>query len=93
MTGLAVELLPLAVLDAETGEYHRIGLTLLPEYHAREAARFTSTPWDAFLQMTPEGVMGTVAHYIANRLFNAHEADAVRLRQESDARKGGKRGA
>lgn len=90
---MAVELLPLAVLDAETGTYHRIGLTLLPEYHARETARFTATPWDAFLRMTPEGLMAAIAHYIAHRLFTAHEADAVRLRQESEARKGGKRGA
>jgi len=91
---MAVELLPLAVLDAETGSYHRIGLTLLPEYHAREAARFVAMSWTEFVALSPEALMGAVAHYIANRLFTAHEADAVRLRQESEAKRGVKpRGA
>lgn len=85
---MQVALYPLAVLDTETGEYHTLRVSLLPEYHAREAARFLSTPWSAFLAMKPEGFMAAIAHYIAQRLFTAHEADAVRLRQEQEMARG-----
>lgn len=85
---MQVALYPLAVLDTETGEYHTLRVSLLPEYHAREAARFASTAWGDFIAMKPPDFMNAVAHYIAQRLFTAHEADAVRLRQEQDMARG-----
>lgn len=88
-TGMAVATLPLVALwDTEQGSHYvPIGLTLLPEYYAREAARFAGYRWGEWLVEQTTVRTGVIAHWFANRLFSAHEQDAARLYEEREAQR------
>ena len=80
-------MLPLLAWDTEERVYVPLGLTLLPEYHAREAARFAMYRWVEWCNEAPTVRIGILAHWLATRLFAAHEADAIALKHEADAAK------
>lgn len=84
---MAVDLVPLQAWDTDAGTYRNLGLHLLPEYYAREAARFAGYRWNEFCALDGMAVAGIVAHWFANRMFNAHENDAAALRHEAEAAK------
>lgn len=84
---MAVDLLPLATWSDEDERFVPIGLHLLPEYYAREAARFAGYRWGEWVKEKP-GIRNSVAaHWFAHRLYTAHESDATALREEEDARR------
>lgn len=85
---MAIDMLPLTLQNPEDGRYVELPLHFLPEYHAREAARFGGYGWAEFDALAPDTATGVVAHYIAQRMFAAHEADAIRLSQEAEAKRG-----
>lgn len=96
VTGLSVDVLPAVAWVEALEEFLPVGgLHLLPEYYAREAARFAGYRWGEWLVEDIGVRHGVLAHYFANRLFAAHESDAVTLKREQDAARppqGGRRG-
>ena len=80
-------MLPLLAWDTEERCYVPLGLTLLPEYHAREAARFGGWRWDEWCNADADMRISVIGHWMASRLFAAHESDAIALKHEADAEK------
>lgn len=81
-TGMSITSIPLRAPDPETGEWVEIGLHLLPEYHAREAARFAGIPWPRFVRLKSRHFADTVGHWMAHTLFSMHTQDAHALEAE-----------
>lgn len=59
-----------------------VGLTLMPEYWFREAARFGHYKWHEYLRLKPQAALSLVAHWMAHGLFNQHTQDAHALESE-----------
>lgn len=81
-TGMSIRQPRLAVPDPETGVWVDVGLTLMPEYWFREAARFAGYRWREFTRLKPRDAIATVAHWMAHGLFNQHTQDAHALESE-----------
>lgn len=82
---MSVDILPLAVWSDEAERFIPLGLHLLPEYYAREAARFAAYRWGEWLVEDATVRVGVVGHYFAQRLYEAHEHDEAALMDEADA--------
>lgn len=84
---MAIDQIPVTVRAPDDGRYLDLGLTFIPEYHMREAARFAMAPWGAFVSTDPVTRTRAVAHYFAHNVFRAHVEDAATLAREREAAK------
>lgn len=79
---MSIRQLSLRVPDSETGEWREVGLTLIPEYWFREAARFGLYRWGEYLRLKPRPALAIVAHWMAHTIYGQHTQDALALEQE-----------
>ncbi len=84
-TGMSVRSLALVVPARDSDTTIPVGVSLIPQFQAREAARFVGLPWRDYCALPPHERIDAVAHYWAARLYETHVADATATEQERRA--------
>ena len=94
---MSVRSLALVVPAREGDAPLPVGISLIPQFQAREAARFGGLTWQHYCALPPRERTNAVAHYWAARLYETHIADATAWEQErraiTDRQRSARRGA
>ncbi len=84
---MTIDDLPVVFRAPDRGDFITLPLRFVPEFYAREAARFTVQPWREWSALPSAERRGSLAHYFAHNAHRAHTEDAVTLRREAEIAK------